>query len=128
MLIWYANIPEESAYYALRSSGSWKALGILLVVGHFLVPFVLLLFRAPKAGAGFLGLMAGWILAMHLLDVYTMVLPVLHPRGFRPSVLDVVALLAIGCTLAAVFLKRLGDTPLWPPRDPRLAEAVHYAD
>jgi hypothetical protein len=128
MLIWYANIPEESAYYTLRTNGSWKALGILLVVGHFLVPFFLLLFRAPKASAGFLGLIAGWILAMHLLDVYTMILPVLHPEGFHPAVLDVVALLAMGCTLGAVFLKRLGDSPLWPVRDPRLAEAVNYID
>jgi len=43
-------------------------------------------------------------------------------------VLDIVALLAIGCTLGAVFLKRLGDYPLWPSRDPRLAEAVNYID
>ena len=128
MLIWYANIPEESVYYVLRSSSSWKALGIILVVGHFLVPFVLLLFRAPKASAGFLGLVAGWILAMHLLDVYTMVLPVLHPEGFQPAVLDVASLLAIGCTLGAVFLKQLGDSPLWPSRDPRLAEAANYTD
>jgi hypothetical protein len=128
MLIWYANIPEESVYYVLRSSASWKVLGIILVAGHFLVPFILLLFRAPKAGAGFLGLVAGWILAMHLLDVYTMVLPVLHPDGFHPAVLDVVSLFAIGCTLGAVFLKQLGDSPLWPSRDPRLAEAANYID
>ena len=128
MLIWYANIPEESAYYTLRVNGSWKILGILLVVGHFLVPFALLLFRSPKAGAGFLGVLAGWILAMHLLDVYTMILPVLHPEGFSPSVLDIVAVIAIGSTLAAVYLKRLGDSPLWPARDPRLAEAVNYTD
>ena len=128
MLIWYANIPEEAAYYTLRVSGSWKILGILLVVGHFLVPFLLLLFRGPKASAGFLGLVAGWILAMHLLDVYMMILPVLHPAGFHPAVLDVVAVVAMGSTLAAVFLKRLGDSPLWPARDPRLAEAVNYTD
>ena len=128
MLIWYANIPEEAGYYTLRVTGSWKVLGILLVVGHFLVPFAMLLFRSPKASASFLGLVAGWILAMHLLDVYTMVLPVLHPEGFHPAALDVVSLIAIGCTLAAVFLKRLGDSPLWPPRDPRLNEAVNYTD
>jgi len=128
MLIWYANIPEEAAYYVLRSSGSWKVLGVLLVVGHFLVPFTLLLFRAPKASAGFLGVVAGWILAMHLLDIYTIVLPVLHPAGFHPAVLDVASLLAIGCTLGAVFLKQLGDSPLWPTRDPRLAEATTYCD
>jgi hypothetical protein len=128
MLIWYADIPEETAYYTLRTHGSWKILGLLLVVGHFLVPFVLLLFRSPKASAGFLGLVAGWVLAMHLLDIYVMILPVLHPRGFHPAVMDVVAVIAIGSTLAAVFLKRLGDSPLWPSRDPRLAEAVNYID
>ena len=57
-----------------------------------------------------------------------MILPVLHPEGFHPAVLDVAALIAIGSTLAAVFLKRLGDSPLWPSRDPRLAEAVNYID
>jgi hypothetical protein len=128
MLIWYANIPEETAYYTLRTQGSWKILGILLVVGHFLVPFTLLLFRAPKASAGFLGLVAGWLLAMHLLDVYVMVLPVLHPEGFHPSVLDVLAIIAIASSLGALFLKKLGDSPLWPSRDPRLAEAANYID
>ena len=128
LLIWYANIPEETAYYTLRTQGSWKILGIILVVGHFLVPFLLLLLRAPKASAGFLGLIAGWVLAMHLLDIYIMVLPVLHPEGFQPALLDIVAVIAMGGTLAAVFLKRLGDSPLWPARDPRLAEAVNYID
>lgn len=128
MLIWYADIPEEAAYYVIRSSGSWKILGILLVAGHFVVPFTLLLFRSPKASARFLGLVAGWILLMHLLDIYTIVLPVLHPRGFHPAILDVAALLAIGCTLGAFFLKNLGDSPLWPARDPRLAEAADYTD
>ena len=128
LLIWYANISEEAAYYTLRTQGSWKILGIILVVGHFLVPFTLLLLRSPKASAGFLGLIAGWMLLMHALDIYLMVLPVLHPEGFHPAVFDVLAVLAIGSTLAAVFLKRLGDSPLWPARDPRLAEAVHYID
>jgi len=128
MLIWYANIPEETVYFTLRTNASWKVLGIILVVGHFLVPFLLLLFRAPKASAGFLGVIAGWILAMHLLDIYTMVLPVLHPKGFHPAVLDFVSLIAIGSTLAAVFLKHLGDSPLWPARDPRLEEASNYID
>lgn len=128
MLTWYANIPEETAYYILRSTGSWKVLGVILVVGHFLVPFLLLLFRGPKANARFLGIIAAWILAMHLLDLYTMILPVLHPGGFHPALLDVVSLIAMGSTLGAVFLKRLGDSPLWPSRDPRLAEAANYTD
>ena len=128
MLIWYANIPEETAFYTLRTQGSWKLIGILLVLGHFLIPFLLLLLRGPKANSRFLGLVAGWILAMHLLDIYYMILPVLHPAGFHPSILDALSILGIGGTLAAVYLKCLGDSPLWPSRDPRLLEAVNYID
>ena len=50
------------------------------------------------------------------------------PGGFHPALLDVVSLIAMGSTLGAVFLKRLGDSPLWPSRDPRLAEAANYTD
>ena len=81
-------------------------------------PFHFSFFRAPKASSGFLGLVAGWMLAMHMLDIYIMVLPVLHPEGFHPAVLDVVSVIAIGSTLAAVFLKRLGDSPSGPPAIP----------
>jgi hypothetical protein len=38
--------------------------------------------------------------------------------------MDFFSLLAVGCTLAAVFLKRLGDAPLWPLRDPRLPQSI----
>ncbi len=124
MLIWYANIPEESVFFALRNTGSWNTLSTLLVVGHFVLPFILLLPRAGKRNPRFLCGVAIWLLLMHLLDLYLIVIPVLHPMRFTPSWMDVACLLAIGSTLAAVFLKRLGDVPLWPLRDPRLAESL----
>lgn len=125
MLIWYANIPEETTYFLQRNTESWCILNIILVLGHFLVPFLLLLFRNPKKRPAYLCGIACWILLMHLLDIYIIVLPMMHPTGFHPTFLDLLSLIAIGTALAAVFLKRLGDVPLWPLRDPRLKDSIH---
>ena len=127
MLIWYANIPEETTYFLRRNTESWCTLNIILVLGHFLVPFLLLLFRNPKRRPAYLCGVACWILLMHLLDIYIIVLPMMHPAGFQPSILDLLSLIAIGSALAAVFLKRLGDVPLWPLRDPRLKDSIHIS-
>jgi hypothetical protein len=124
MLIWYANIPEETVYFLRRNTESWQILSTALVVGHFFVPFLLLLPNFGKKKPAYLCGMALWILTMHLLDIYVIVLPALHKAGFNPSWLDIACLAAIGCTLAALFLKRLGDAPLWPLRDPRLKNSI----
>ena len=124
MLIWYSNIPEETVYFILRNTGSWWYLQIFLVAGHFFLPFLLLLMNFGKRSPAFLCGMALWILTMHALDIYVIVMPVLHRSGFHPSFMDLFALLAIGCTLAAVYLKRLGDASLFPVKDPRLAKSI----
>ena len=124
MLIWYANIPEETTYFLRRNTETWQILSTALVVGHFFVPFLLLLPNPGKRKPAFLCGMALWILFMHLLDIYVVVLPALHKAGVVVSWMDFACLAAIGCTLAAVFLKRLGDAPLWPLRDPRLPQSI----
>ncbi|MEI6033453.1 MAG: hypothetical protein WCS65_04110 [Verrucomicrobiae bacterium] len=124
MLIWYANIPEETIYFLRRNTESWQILSTALVAGHFLVPFLLLLPRSGKRNPSFLCGVAVWILAMHLLDIYLVVLPALHQAGVALSWMDFACLAAIGCTLAAAFLKLLGDVPLWPLRDPRLEKSL----
>jgi hypothetical protein len=124
MLIWYSNIPEETVYFLRRNTASWWYLSQFMVVGHFFVPFLLLLFQRAKKTPTFLCGMAVWILLMHMLDIYIVVLPALHVAGVRPNPLDFFSLVAIGCTLAAVFLKRLGDSSLFPTRDPRLGKSI----
>ncbi len=124
MLIWYANIPEETIYFLRRNTESWQMLSTALVVGHFFVPFLLLLPNPGKRKPAFLCGVAVWILLMHLLDIYVIVLPALHKAGVMVSWMDFACLAAVGCTIAAVFLKRLGDVPLWPLRDPRLPNSI----
>lgn len=120
MLIWYANIPEETVWFIRRNTETWWYLSLALIAGHFFVPFLLLLPQAGKRKPAFLCGMAVWLLFMHALDLYLVVLPALHPTGVSLHPLDILCPIGIGCILAAVYLKRLGDTSLYPIRDPRL--------
>ena len=124
MLIWYANMPEETNYFIVRNTESWWYLSMLLVFGRFFGPFVILLLRSIKKHPHQLCYVAYWILFMQLLDMYLVVLPALHGTGIHLSLWDLVAVIAMGSTLAFAFLRIVGKTSLFPVRDPRLIESL----
>jgi hypothetical protein len=125
-LIWYANLPEESIWFKARLEGSWTIVSLLLMAGHFGVPFFYLMGRAVKRRGWTLAVGGMWLLAMHFVDIYWQVMPTLHPEGVRPSVLDAAAFVAVGgCFIAATgwLMRRQALVPL---RDPRLAESLAF--
>jgi hypothetical protein len=124
MLIWYANIPEETEYFILRNTESWNALSIILMVGRFFFPFALLLLRATKKKVNTLCMVAGWIVFMQFLDIYIVVLPELHRTGVHVSVLDFLPVIGMGATLAFIYLRIVSKSSLFPVRDPRLIESL----
>ena len=124
MLIWYANMPEETQYYLTRNTESWWNLSMLLVIGRFFGPFAILLLRSIKKHPRQLCYVAAWILLMQMLDIYLVVLPALHGTGMHVSLWDFAALIAIGATLAFAYLRIVGKTSLFPVRDPRLVESL----
>ena len=128
MLIWYANIPEETQYFLARNTRGWWTLNMLLVIGRFFVPFAILLLRSIKKHPSQLCWMAGWILFMQMLDIYIIVLPALHGSGVHPSIWDLVSVIAIGATLAFVYLRIVGRSSLFPVRDPRLIESIRLVN
>ena len=124
MLIWYANIPEETSYFIRRNVGSWWYWSTFLVVFRFFIPFPLLLLQATKKNPKYLCMVAGWILFMQMVDMYLVVMPMFHRTGFAPSLLDLLSLIAIGAPLAFIFIKNLGKHSLFPVRDPRLERSL----
>jgi hypothetical protein len=125
-LIWYGNIPEETAWYLHRMEGSWRTLTMLLAVGHFFVPFFFLMPRTIKRRTGWLTLGAVWMAAMHLVDVYWLVMPSLHHEGVQPSWMDLTTLLAVGGLFLAGFGWALRAGAVVPLRDPRLIESLSF--
>jgi hypothetical protein len=126
LLIWYANLPEETVFFAQRFTGSWFKVSVGLAVGHFAVPFFFLLPRTVKRNAKALAAASLWLLAMQVLDLYWLVMPNLHPTGIAPNLLDAAAL--VGC--CGVFLAAFGGAlrrqALVPLRDPRLPESLTF--
>ena len=125
MLIWYANIPEETIYFKIRNTESWHLLSSFLVVGRFFVPFPFLLFQSTKKKPKLLCAVAAWMILMQALDIYVIVLPSLHQAGLSPSIFDLSSVLAIGGAAAGLYFQRLSGASMFPKRDPRLAGSVN---
>jgi hypothetical protein len=126
MLTWYANIPEETAWYLRRQTGPWTGVSLLLLFGHFVLPFVYLLPRSVKRRPKLFGPMAAWVLLMHYVDVYWIVMPQVSPGKVPFHLLDLTCPLAIGGFLLAATARRLRQRSLIPLRDPRLAESLAF--
>ena len=124
MLQWYANIPEETQYYLVRNTASWWPLSMLLMIGRFFGPFSILLLQGIKKRPHQLCIVAGWIMFMQALDMYLIVLPSLHGTGVHLSIWDFLCPIAIGCSLAFLYLRLIGKTSTFPVRDPRLIESL----
>jgi len=125
-LIWYANIPEETIWYAHRMVGSWKAVSISLAVGHFVIPFFFLMPRTIKRNKTALMLGAIWMLAIHFIDIYWLIMPVLHHHGAHFSMMDVVLFIALGGLFVARISWKIKQHALVPIKDPRLAESLSF--
>ena len=75
LIIWSANIAEETPYYVARTQAGWKYVALCLIVFHFFIPFVLLLWRRTKRNVRGLAVVAGWIAVMRLIDLFWVVAP-----------------------------------------------------
>jgi hypothetical protein len=126
MLIWYANIPEETAWYHARFDGGWRTISWLLVFGHFVVPFFGLLSRHIKRNKKTLAFWAAWMLIIHYVDMYWLVMPNLHAGGPSIHWLDVTCFIGmLGLFIAGVAFQARGVN-LVPTKDPRLAKSLAF--
>ncbi|MDD2676236.1 MAG: hypothetical protein PHP75_02025 [Methylacidiphilaceae bacterium] len=124
MLIWYANIPEETYFFIRRNFGSWNWLAIGLVLGRFFVPFLLLLPQWTKRNPRTLALAAGWVLWMQAVELYWLILPGVFEKAIAIGWLEIAVWAGMGCLMAGAFLRRLLSCELYPLHDPRLRESV----
>ncbi|MFO0828054.1 MAG: hypothetical protein U0572_07875 [Phycisphaerales bacterium] len=144
MLIWYANIPEETAWFLPRQAGGWGMLSLALLFGHFIVPFVGLISKWPKRMPGVLTFGAAWMAVFGYIDLYWLIMPVipndlekyktftefmtahagdsthlLHPL----NLCLVIGMLGLYGYFTLAALRKL---PLVCEKDPRLAESLRF--
>ncbi len=125
-LIWYGNIPEETIWFAHRWVGSWKSLSLILIAGHFIVPFIVLIFHAAKRNLGIFKAVAFLLLIMHWVDLYWNIMPSLHHDGVHISWLDFSTMAGIGGIFLWQTWNNLTRHPVVPLADPYLQQSINF--
>jgi len=127
-LIWYADIPEETYWFLNRWVGTWKGFSMLLLFGHFVLPFLLLLPRWSKRNAVMLTIVALWILLMRWVDLYWLIFPTHSPDGVHLSWMDISTLAGIGGIFIWFVWNRITSQPLIPVNDPDLGLSIKHTN
>jgi hypothetical protein len=130
MVIWYANIPEETAYFLRRSANGWLPYFLILPVLKFVVPFLLLLPRESKRNPVKLVPVAMLIIFAQFWELYLMVGPAIghgaeaaHGRLPFVELLTTLGFLGLFVLVFGWSLERHQAVPL---KDPSLAECLAY--
>ncbi|MCH2594436.1 MAG: quinol:cytochrome C oxidoreductase [Pirellulales bacterium] len=126
LLIWYANIPEETVWYLHRQQHGWQYVGILLIAGLFLLPFFGLMSRSARRNQSVLVFWSVFLLAMHWVDLYWLAIPTVSPERVSVGAMELLTLLGIGAIWAGAFAGKLEGTALVPTGDPNLGESLAF--
>ncbi|HSQ02608.1 MAG TPA: hypothetical protein VLN59_01155, partial [Burkholderiales bacterium] len=106
LIIWAENLPHEIAWYVPRVQSGWWWIGVLLILGHFFLPLLILLFRHVKEAPRLLGSLAAALLALHLIDVWWLVLPSLETPGWHALWIAPFSFIALGALTLATWLRQ----------------------
>jgi hypothetical protein len=127
MLVWIGNLPEEIPFYLKRSAGGWWYVSAVLIVFHFALPFLLLLYRDVKMHPKRLRAVAIFLLVMCAVDVVWWITPALpHEGQYLFVVMDVGAVIGIGGVWGTFFLWQLKQRPLLPQNELFWLPAGHH--
>ncbi len=130
MLIWYANMPEETHWFQNRLVPAWSNWSVALMLGHFILPFVGILSRHVKRNPTLLAAWAGFLLVMHFVDHYWIVVPNLT-RGMESAGnpfgwMDLALVVGMAGMLVFATARRAAGLPLVPIGDPNLKKALAF--
>jgi hypothetical protein len=124
MLIWYANIPEETVYFKPRMQGPYRAIFFLNLLINFLAPLLILMKRSSKRNYGTITMVAALILFGHWLDFYQMVFPSISADHVPFMLVDFGIALGFVGIIMFVTARSLAKHPLIAKNHPFLKESI----
>jgi hypothetical protein len=128
LIIWSGDLKTEIPWYMVRARGGWAGLALFLIIFHFFVPFLLLLWRDVKRRMRTIAALAVGLIAVSLVDVYWLVVPAFQPNSPSAHLLDFAAPVAIGGLWIGAFCRELKRRPLLPIHDPAFAEVFAHGN
>jgi len=126
MLIWYANLPEETFWFIARGQGSWYYISIAIIFIRFIIPYGLLISQPSKKDPRRLKLASVWILLSHLYDLYWLVMPTHSKGGASFGWIEIAfPILSVGIIIL-FFAFASKNVNLIPIGDPKLKRAMEF--
>ncbi|HEY4089201.1 MAG TPA: hypothetical protein VGM43_24900 [Bryobacteraceae bacterium] len=130
LITWSGNLPEEIIWYIKRWNGGWGWVGLIVLFGHFFLPFLLLLWQPIKKNLRTITAVAIYMVIVHAVDVFVLVEPNFAKRivdiHFSISILDILAPIGFGGLWLAMFFRNLQTMPLLPTGAPDLQKALNH--
>jgi hypothetical protein len=123
LLIWYADLPEETTWFLQRWHSGWEFISLLLILVHFIVPYAVLLTQPSKMDPKRLKFITIWILAAHFVDLFWMIMPSI--KGPVISWMDFTFPFAAVGVLIIVFAYKAKRNNLLPIGDPKLQKSIN---
>ncbi len=126
LLIWYANLPEETFWMIHRWEKGWEIFSFILIFGHFLIPYFSLLSQQAKSNLSRLKFMSIWILLMHYLDLYWLAMPSLYKEITFGWIEISFLILGTGFTLTLFIIRFDKMKNIIPVGDPKLKRSLEF--
>jgi hypothetical protein len=129
LLIYYANLPEETIYFLERWEGHnklYKASEVLMVILNFLLPFLVLMTRDAKRTHIFLKIAAFLIIAGHYIDFYQMIMPGVLGKHGGYGLVEFGMVTVFASAFIYVISDELTKASLVAKNHPFLPEALHH--
>ena len=128
MLIWYADLPEETFWFMQKWEGSWAIFSIGLIIIQFLVPYIALVSQPSKMNPKTLKFISVWLLFAHLFDLFWLVMPEMEQMsgGYYFSWIDLVFPIAVVGLIILVFNMKAKKENLIPIGDPKLQRGLDF--
>jgi hypothetical protein len=124
LIIWAGNLREEVPFYLTRLSHGWTAVSAILVAGHFVLPFCLLLSADLKKRPRALGFVAWFIVAIRLVEIIWLVGPAFNEHGFPVTLANVGIPVGLAGVWVFLFAGQLRKHPLLPVNDPHFKDML----
>ncbi len=127
LVIWAGNLPEEITFYMPRLLGSWRWVGLTMIVFEFALPFLLLLSRDLKRHARSLAIVAIIVLCMRFIDLFWLIGPAFLPATVPLPWMEFLATIGLGGIWLAAYMSQLKRQPLLPLNEPALSDVLEHA-
>ncbi|WP_207426566.1 quinol:cytochrome C oxidoreductase [Pedobacter sp. SYSU D00535] len=126
LLIWYANIPEETVYFYKRWEPSYKPWFWINIAINFLAPVLILMTRDAKRKTAVLTFVCIMLLCGHWLDYYMMIMPGTMEENHTFGITEVGIALGFAGLFSFLMLTQLAKKPLVARNHPFLEESLHH--